>query len=194
MNITKKTFALITLFSFLIAPLALLSKDESVPLPDAPEGFTWESASEIQGALLKPDGWHFKKGKSKNSILYFITKEKFKKAPVYKTGFSLKMTPDIPELYKMKPTEYAAKVRENSSKNLVIEKTWDQKAGSLMLYGFQYLGYKNEIPIRAFVIFLANDKTGTIFRIMFESPEKDWDETWKKGETIINNMILDDEV
>jgi len=194
MNFIKRSFILITMSALLIAPLALSSEEESVALPDAPDGFTWQPMSEIQGALLQPEGWFFKKGKSKNSILYFITKEKFNKSPNYKTGFSLKMTPKIPETYKLQPTEYAQKVRDRSSENLVIEKTWEQKAGSLMLYGFQYLGYKNEIPIRAFVIFLANDKTGTIFRIMFESPEKQWKETWPVGEQIINNMILDDEV
>ena len=190
----RNIFATITMLVFLMAPFAISSEEESIPLPDAPDGFTWQPMPEIQGAALKPDGWHFKKGKNGNSILYFITKEKFTNTPHYETGFSLKMTPGIPEQYNLKPTEYAKKVREETTKNLVIEKTWEREAGSLMLYGFQYLGYKDQVPIRVFVFFLANDKTGTMFRIMFESPEKEWKKTWAIGEVIVNNIILDDEV
>ena len=38
---------------------------------------------------------------------------------------------------------------------------------------------------------LGNDKTGTLYLMVFESPERSWEEAWKKGRTIVDNVILD---
>jgi len=41
---------------------------------------------------------------------------------------------------------------------------------------------------------VANDKTGTLFLVVFEAPTASWEEAWKTGESIFKKMLLDDEV
>ena len=43
-------------------------------------------------------------------------------------------------------------------------------------------------------VLIANDKTGTLFMVLFEAPTEDWDEAWRKSEVMLKRLLLDDEV
>jgi hypothetical protein len=41
---------------------------------------------------------------------------------------------------------------------------------------------------------VANPKTNTLYLIIFESPEAEWDMAWKAGQKIMDTLALDDEI
>lgn len=41
---------------------------------------------------------------------------------------------------------------------------------------------------------VTNDNTDSLFIMLFESPLKQWDEEWKIGYSIMNNLRLDAEI
>lgn len=45
---------------------------------------------------------------------------------------------------------------------------------------------------KARMLMVANPKTNTVYWVVFESPEPDWDVAWKTGETIVNSLVLNE--
>lgn len=43
-------------------------------------------------------------------------------------------------------------------------------------------------------VLIANDKTGTLFIVLFGAPTYTWDEVWRNGEVMLKRLLLDDEV
>ena len=43
-------------------------------------------------------------------------------------------------------------------------------------------------------LLIANDKTGSMYLIIFEAPEKEWEDAWKIGEPILKKLYIDDEI
>jgi hypothetical protein len=41
---------------------------------------------------------------------------------------------------------------------------------------------------------LANTETNTLYLVVFEAPEADWDTAWKKGAEMMKKLGFDDEV
>ena len=50
------------------------------------------------------------------------------------------------------------------------------------------------MPSRIRIHTIANDKTGTLYVILFGAPESEWDKAWKIGKTMLNPIFLDDEI
>ena len=44
------------------------------------------------------------------------------------------------------------------------------------------------------VLAIGNSRTNTLYFIQFESPEATWDEAWRKGEVMLKDFLLDDEI
>lgn len=78
-----KKLAIITVVTLIAR--SLLAAD----LPAAPAGFTWQEIPELKAALLKPNGWFFKREKQKDTLAYFITKEDIDKNGQFQTGLSV---------------------------------------------------------------------------------------------------------
>jgi hypothetical protein len=41
---------------------------------------------------------------------------------------------------------------------------------------------------------VGNSRTNTLYIVLFESPDASWDDAWKKGEVMLGNFLLDDEI
>ena len=57
--------------AFLLSHAAVASMDSPTP----PGRYTWEACPEIKGALLRPDGWHFRKHIDADDSANLISKE-----------------------------------------------------------------------------------------------------------------------
>jgi hypothetical protein len=66
--------ALLTLFATLS-----LQTVAAIDVPPPPPGFTWQEIPELKAAILKPNGWFFKREEQKGTLAYFITKENLDK-------------------------------------------------------------------------------------------------------------------
>src|SRR5262245_51406676 len=51
----------------------------ALELPAAPEGFSWRKLKEINGAVLMPNGWHFKQQGGRPTLAYFVSRENIDK-------------------------------------------------------------------------------------------------------------------
>ena len=70
--------------AFLLSHAAVASMD----LPTPPGGYTWEACPEIKGALLRPDGWHFRKQIDGDKSAYLISKTTYSEGE-FTTGLKM---------------------------------------------------------------------------------------------------------
>jgi hypothetical protein len=152
-------------------------------LPDAPSGYTWKICPKIKGAFLFPYGWHFKH----QTEGYFITKEKIESDKSrFLTGLTVNVIKNIPGKAKVLPSQY---IKVIQSKKVLIKK-WTNKMGPFNGYGCEYKSKGSVI----YNLLIANDKTGTLYLILYEAPENEWEEAWKIGAPILKKLYIDDEI
>jgi hypothetical protein len=169
-----------------------LQADE--PLPPAPTGFAWQRLTPIKSALLKPDGWFYKESTNANTQGFFISREDIDKVGAFKTGLTLDCIRDVTKKVNVLPSLYAAEIAKvAASKYTLLEKSSSQQ-GPFKAIRFCYVSSPtNQESVTVYHLMIANDKTGTLFIAIFESPTNEWKEAWKKGEVILKKMLLDDE-
>ena len=169
-----------------------LRADET--LPPAPAGFAWQHFTPIKSALLKPDGWFYKESTNANTQGFFISREDIDKVGAFKTGLTLDCIRDVPKKVNVLPSLYAAEIANAAaSKYTLLEKSSSEQ-GPFKAIRFLYVSSPtNQESVTIYHLMIANDKTGTLFIAIFESPTNEWKEAWKKGEVILKKMLLDDE-
>jgi hypothetical protein len=69
-KLMRTSRSIVALFLVLSSAVVL-----AADLPPADDGFTWQELPEIKAAVLKPQGWFFKREQQKDTLAYFITKE-----------------------------------------------------------------------------------------------------------------------
>jgi len=164
----------------------------ALELPAAPEGFSWRKLKEINGAVLMPNGWHFKQEGGRPTLAYFVSLENIDKAGRYETGFTIQaMRPPQP-----RTGEEVAKAMiagAESKKQLV--RSWKRTKGVFDSYGLELknLESNNEVTI-SHVLIITNTRTRTFYFCLFESVETKWKEAWKIGEQIVQTLILNDDI
>jgi len=183
-------------FATLVAMLFLSTPGFTQPegLREAPPGFTWKACEKLQEFwFLVPDGWFFKEEEREGTVAVFITKEPIEREGWYRTGFSVNAIQQSAAKTGVAPSSYAQLFMEKLA--VTAEKTW----------GFRRLGYEPYLkgygtfskatapfgPLIQYTIALGNDTTGTFYLMIFESPEQSWEEEFKRGSEIIEQMGLD---
>jgi len=168
-------------FSALLVQISF-AKDRAA----APEGFTWQEIPQLKTALLKPTNWFFKQGDLHGRPAYYISKEDVGKNGQFRTGLTLIV------YFKKKPAvEYAQKLVDKYAIRDHAEK-WAKEVGSFKEFGLQAKHTFEDGTEEDRTLMVANPKTNTVYLIIFESPESDWDAAWKTGATIVDNLAFDD--
>ncbi len=152
----------------------------------APEGFTWQEVPELKTAVLKPTGWFYKHEVTHGHPAYYITKESLDNNQEFRTGLTVFV------YYKKKwAAEYAQKVIDKYATRAHAEK-WAKDVGSLKEFGVQAKHAFADGNEEDRTLMVANPKTNTVYLIVFESPESDWDAAWKMGATVVDSLVFDD--
>ena len=169
-----------------------LRADDS--LPSAPSGYSWQRLVTIKSALLKPDGWFLKQTKKGQTDAFFITKEDIDQSGAFQTGLTLNCIRDVPKKTGQTPSDYAASfANAAATKYKLVERSSSQQ-GPFHGVRFRYVDAPvGKESITVYQLLIANDKTGTLFLVIFEAPTSTWSEAWKSGDTILKKMLLDDE-
>lgn len=165
------------------------------PLPVSPAGYSWQRLPTIKSALLKPDGWFFKQSKKGQTESFFVTKEDIEKSGGFQTGLTLNCIRDISKKTGQLPSAYAASLADSAASKHHLTNRTSAPQGPFHAVRFSYVDAptgKESITIHQLLI--ANDKTGTLFMVIFEAPTKSWNDAWKTGEPILKKMLLDDEI
>jgi hypothetical protein len=182
----KATYRFCFFFLLLVLAQAVLSQE----LPTPPSGCSWKKLEDIKGAALIPNGWHFKKEKSKGILAYFITQEDIDKKGRYETGLTIQVFRP-PQPNTAEEVAQAVIGMHAEKKELIL--TWKPTMGVYIGYGWQAKGQSADGSMtRTNGLILSNTQTKTFYLILFESSEAKWEEAWKIGEKITQQIAFND--
>ncbi|HEY4231421.1 MAG TPA: hypothetical protein VGO79_14730 [Thermoanaerobaculia bacterium] len=159
------------------------------PPPKAPAGFAWKNVASIKAAFLLPDGWFFKEELRKDVRGIFLSKENIDQKGKFDTGLTI----NVFKNKKDAPARARQYIAEQAQVGDVVN-LWEAENGALKLYGARLHITRDPPAFTEHVLAIGNSKTDTLYILMFESPDATWDEAWKKGEVILGNFRLDDEI
>jgi hypothetical protein len=173
-------------------PLLAVAQDPELPPP--PKGYTWQKCPDIKGAFLRPNGWHFKKHKQGDTLGYFITKENIKETGEFLTGMTVNVIPNIPKKKSMSPYKFAESYRDAARTAVKFSKEWDKDMGPFRSLGFVVDKQHEDGQFRVHHLLIANEKTGTLYLVLFEAPVAEWDAAWKIAEPMLQFLYIDDTI
>ena len=173
----------------------LAAKDVTGALPPAPKGFKWVALHEIDGAVLQPNGWHFRKDSSApGTQAYFVTKQKIQgKDGQFQTGYSLNVVKGVKAKTGKTPTEYAGILMEELKGKGKYKDEGRKKINEYFetFYVSLLLEDAEGKTIMAYSV-TANDKTDAIYIAFFEAPFDKWDSEKALGLKIISNQAFEE--
>ncbi len=112
----------------------------------------------------------------------------------FTTGMSVNVIPNIPKKKRVSPYAFAHQYREAAKKTIRFTKEWDKDMGPFKSVGFIYTKEDRSGPFTAHILLIANDKTGTLYMVLFEGPSASWAEIWKIAEPMLNFLFIDDTI
>jgi hypothetical protein len=166
-------------------------------LPKPPIGFNWVSILDNKSALLKPEGWHFRKDHSQGVDAYFISKEKVEGGSEFNTGLSLNVIYNVKKTTNVSPTQYAAAMVLGLEKKYGVN-IIDSGVKKSEPFMTLFCRFKDHQPGLEDVIihyfFIANDETETLWMFFYEAPEREWDAAWKTGTVLLKHLLIESEI
>jgi hypothetical protein len=174
----------------LLILMTALSTHLAMDLPAPPDGFKWQEVKAIEGAVLVPDGWHFRAETAKGKLAYFITEEDFTPPEKYRVGASLNVFLGNPDAPAQIEQYLGAQAKEHG-----VELA-PGKFGPFLTLQCRYdLARTSEHEaIRVVYLGIVNPKTHATYLVLFESPVQRWERAWSKGEVIVKNLALNGKV
>lgn len=161
-------------------------------MPPSPEGFSWRKFEPVKAAFLVPDGWFVKEEKAEGlRAAFFITKEPIAAGGQFETG----LTVNVQTFEKDPAPLHAAQFIAGLTSTHEVLDTTATEVGVLKGFGCRVKVVEEGYPPMIMqALAIGNSRTNTLYILIFESPEKGWDEAWAKGEVILKEFLLDDEI
>ena len=182
-NIYMRKLARVLLAVVFLAPTL-----HAADLPSPPSGFSWQQIPEVNSALLKPDGWYFKQAEKQGILGYFITKQDIDKLGHFDTGLTVNVFPKLGNgLAVERGKALIDKVAAAHN-----QMGWSRQAGQLQEFGCEIKDTDASGTEVMHALAVANTKTDTLYLFIFESPESDWNASWKIGKEIMDALTFDD--
>jgi hypothetical protein len=166
-------------------------------LPPPPDGFQWLKMVEIKAAILAPKGWHVKHQDLGDKKIWAVSKENVDEQGHFQTGLTFISFQNVATQPqgRVLPSQFAKAMADETQSRYKLERREHGPKGPFWGCLFQYVEDSPETePVRIFNSLMANDRTGTLFQIIFEAPVAAWDAEWAAGDVIIKNLVLDDEI
>jgi hypothetical protein len=189
MKIQKIAIAILSIFFVCTSVFA-------TDLPSPPNGYSWVECKDIKGAFLKPSGWFFKQATQGDTIGYFITKENIEALGSFETGLSVNVIPDIPRKKQIQASNFAAAYIKTAIQNReVFKKPWSTSMGPFEAYGVVLINHDSKQgDFVTHNLAIANDQTGTLYLLTFESPLNQWNSSWEIAEPMLKMFLIDDTI
>ena len=182
------------IIAFLVIFCATTIQAQKLPTVN---GYKWNKCPSIKGAFLCPNDWHFKKSTKNGQTAFFITKEKIKNEKTrFETGISIFVLKEIPKTKKMKPSKFMESyIKEAKRKHKLFEEK-DVNMGPFIGKNFKYeeRDKTTKKDYKFFNLLISNDKTGTLYLVIFESPKKEWDKAYAKADKVLKMLYIDDTI
>jgi len=146
------------------------------------------SLEAIKGSVFVPEGWFFKEHTEDGVSVYEVTREKVETDnDTFQAGLILTATPKIPDRASMKPSEYAEQLLTASQDTPPAK----SQEGPLQCLRSEYTIESDQGNIKTVSIAKANDKTGTLYFITWQSPAGEEDKMKELRERILGSLKLD---
>lgn len=187
-----KRILILVFFSLCITAGDIFAQTPALPPP--PPGYVWAECPEIKGAFLKPKDWHFKSSKKGDTRGFFITKEALGTNSQFTTGMTVNVVPNIPKKKDMSPYDFALRYREAARSTVTFAKEWNKNLGPFKSVGFVYSKDDKDGAFTVHTLLIANNKTGTLYMVLFEGPAAQWTEIWKTAEPMLQYLLIDDTI
>ena len=179
----------------IVLMLALASAAFPLDLPAPPRGYAWQECPDVKGALLVPDGWHFRRLEAEEGKLaYFITRKPFEPPKPFDVGLTFNVVRDVPGKLGTDPSGFAQQFIGSITASYPKARTWQTALGPFVGYGAIYQGAKGDTAYQFYNLVLTNDKTGTAFLLVFEAPAADWEREWATIEPVVKRLAIDDAI
>jgi len=157
------------------------------PAPALAQGYSWAFLPEISLALPVWSDWNFKKEQDQTTNAYFVSQENIDTDGTFNTGLSIIVLHDksknAAQIAKGMPATMLAQTQITSASE-VTKRT----EGNLTFYEFQYEASFSTYDATVYNRIVANTATNTLYIITFESPHAQWEEAWKIGQVMIEQM------
>jgi hypothetical protein len=143
---------------------------------------------------LIPDGWYFKRvtnTRAVAAVAYFVTVENINARGSFDTGFSLNMILPRSQSEAVEPYVKAS-IAQLERQNQVLKPSWELTDGVFHRYGCLVRVQGKAGPLVVDHRAIVNTKTKTMFLLVFESPESQWEEAWAKGANVMELLSLDE--
>jgi hypothetical protein len=166
-------------------------------LPPAPKGFVWQRLEAIEVAVVTPESWKMHQKDDAVTKTFAFSGDPLNDKGQFETGLTVRLMwhPQTLPGNEAKAAEsvmagIAKAIYNNKSDNQVIRSTLDDKAGKRVMI----IRYRNAPaglpPIVVHAMAIGDSRTGLVYQIIFESPERQWDDSWKIGEQILSRVSV----
>ncbi|MBI2326701.1 hypothetical protein HYU92_00105 [Candidatus Curtissbacteria bacterium] len=183
---------------------------------EVPQGYMWRECTDIGARFLMPESWFFKEEFAPGTFAYFITREVIPNAPsqeirfsggitfrttgsesFYSTGLVIHALPNFSQRRGIKPSKISKDSIEQPTEPLIsVGRYKFRQDGPLAIYrgffrddGMVFLG-KEHGPKHYYIEMVGNDRTGTLYTMIFETPSERWQDDEEIARRMIDNRVL----
>ena len=179
-----------TLAAMLCAVFLIPTPVLSVTPPQAPDGFSWQELTAINGFALVPDEWRFRISEQGGKLAYFVTRDPIT-AEGFDTGMTINVIRALPLSLGVSPTAFARDFVMQIENTEQVERRWTTPGDTITELGVEWIDREPEIWVRNHNRLMANDGTGTLYHVTFRTPEDTWVEVWPQVQTVLDQILLD---
>jgi hypothetical protein len=174
---------------------AARSLPSPTPPEPAPAGYVWQPCLSMKAQFLRPKSWHFKEVTKPDTIGCFLSAERIDDTGEFVTGFTVNLMRELPKRKGIVPSVFASQyMRVLAEDNHVLRQS-TREQGPFLSFRAEHIDHKTPLPDHhIFTLLLANDHNGSLYLILFESPDAAWQKNWPVAEVILKRMFLDDEM
>lgn len=145
----------------------------------------------IKGSLGLPEGWFIKEDANDGTFVYQITREKVESEnDPFTAGLILSVTTKVPDRASLKPSEYATELLSSTQEDGTgeLKKTTD---GAWQIFRTDYQIDADAGGIHMANYAKANDATGTIYFVTWQSPVSEEDKLAPIREAVLSSLKFD---
>lgn len=187
----KQHRALEILVAVVITSAAAVRADDK----PAPDGCHWQDLPEIKAHLAVPDGWHFRRVQSENSLIFEVEPTGHGLPQPSRSRYRLEV-----RLHTDSRTvvERAREFVENARTGATAAQPLEEQTIGVVTVFSSFFEYDPAVPLAprrtAAMSAIANSRTGTLYLVRFDIPVDELEAIAPLGNALFRTARIDDEM